>query len=293
MVTAVLCPECNRALEARPVVAKRPHSWNDLVYRCEDCGWGWSNARLPSARRRITREPWRNVPEEVRDGLGEVLAGAVNVRNQKPKAWKFCSETSEDAVTWTVVRGLQQLGKLELLLPPELRSHVAGEPSVLLWGVPAGGDEAQALAKELESVSTRLHENPRSRTEPDVILAWRELLVVVEAKLGSRNERKAADYAGWPLYTDSRAFTGTEAAVAATGLYELVRNWRFGWELAGTRPFLLMNLGRESLEADAWRLGPGLSLSERRMLRTRQWSEVIPDGVEWFRVYAEQKKLLT
>ncbi len=117
--------------------------------------------------------------------------------------------------------------------------------------------------------------------------------MIVEAKLGSRNDRKAADYAGWPLYSDSRAFTGPEAAVAAAGLYELARNWRFGWELAGPRAFLLLNLGRESLEADAEKLRQVLSLSERRMLRTRQWAEVIPDRVEWLRVYAKERKLLT
>ena len=80
--------------------------------------------------------------------------------------------------------------------------------------------------------------------------------------------------------------------MATTGLYELVRNWRFGWELAGPRAFLLMNLGRDSLEADARRLGTVLSLSERRMLRTCQWSQVIPDSVEWLRVYAERKLLI-
>ena len=89
---------------------------------------------------------------------------------------------------------------------------------MLLWGVAAAGDEAHALATELERVSTRLGENPRSRTEPDVILAWHELLVIVEAKLGSRNERKATKYRGWCRYTDSLAFATTEAAAAATGL---------------------------------------------------------------------------
>lgn len=54
-----------------------------------------------------------------------------------------------------------------------------------------------------------------------------------------------------------------------------------------------MNLGRESLEADSRRLAPVLSLSERRMLRTRRWSDVIPDGAEWLRVCAEERKLLT
>ena len=162
MLAVVVCPECGSTLEPRSVDAKRPQSWNDLVYRCEDCSWGWSNARLPSARRRIARESWQNVPEQVREGLDEVLAAAVNTRNLKPKAWKFCSETSEDAVTWTVVRGLQQLGELEMLLPPELRSRAAGEPSLLLWGAVAGGDEAQALAKKLERISTRLREKPHS-----------------------------------------------------------------------------------------------------------------------------------
>ena len=221
------------------------------------------------------------MPSQVQHGLDNILANACNERNRKTKAWKFCSERSEDAVTWTVTRALQQHGHLDLLLPPDLRSVATGEPSVLLWGAPAGGPEPDELAEALERTSTSLGEHPSSRTEPDVVVAWRKLLMIVEAKLSSRNDVKRPDYNGWHLYTDSSVFRVPPAAVAATGLYELVRNWRFGCELAGSKGFVLVNLGRDSLNADSRTLLPVLVTSQRRQFRTRLCSDVLPAEEEW------------
>ena len=84
MLTVVVCPECGRALNPRADEASRPECWDDLMYRCEDCGWGWSNARSPSARRRITRSRGETF-EEVREGLAEMLAGAVKCAKSRSK----------------------------------------------------------------------------------------------------------------------------------------------------------------------------------------------------------------
>lgn len=64
---------------------------------------------------RITREPELNVPPEARDGLSATLDGAANVVNRATKREKFCSANSEDAVTWTVARGLLAAGALRAI----------------------------------------------------------------------------------------------------------------------------------------------------------------------------------
>lgn len=40
----VRCPSCNQRLVARAVAGGVPHSWDDLVYRCDDCELGYSNS---------------------------------------------------------------------------------------------------------------------------------------------------------------------------------------------------------------------------------------------------------
>lgn len=61
---------------------------------------------------RITAEPQLNVPPQAASGLAATLAGAINVHNWSVKWQKFCSERSEDAVTWTVVAGLREVAGL-------------------------------------------------------------------------------------------------------------------------------------------------------------------------------------
>ena len=281
----IVCDTCGRILERRLVKAGAPHAWDDLAFRCDDCDRGFSNAASPGARRRITRTAEMNVPEQVREGLGLILDRAVNVQNRPMKRWKFCSDRSEDAVTWTVVRALQRRTELSRLLPSELAHLARGEPALLLWGAPAGGPGAEKLADRLAEVSSALGERPNSRTEPDVVVAWPELLLIVEAKLGSRNDLKPHGYGGWSLYTKN-------PALKETGLYELVRNWRIGDELAGDRAFVLCNLAPEPLDRDVEVLRRLLPLGRRRALVTRRWADVVPADEEWLVVYGRSRRAL-
>lgn len=275
----------------RPVPGSVPHSWDDLVYRCDGCGIGWSNAREPRIRRRLTRAPEMNVPPQVRDGLNEVLVAAVNVRNRASKRWKFCSDRSEDAVTWTVVRGLQQLGRVDALLPADAHSRYSDAPSVLLWGAPTGDPGATGLADRLARISKQLGERPTSRTEPDVVVEWPDLVAVVEAKLGSTNDRKPAEYRGWDLYVDG-TFTAPAATVGGTGLYELVRNWRIGSELAGERRFVLVNLGTADLNDDDAALRAVITESSSGRIVARTWADVLQETGGWLRAYGEAMRLI-
>jgi hypothetical protein len=199
-----------------------------------------------------------NVPPEVRGGVVETLALAVNERNRANKAIKFGYSTSEDALTWTVFKHLHESGTLLNVLRRAglpIPDGAARPEAMLLWGVPlppdrAGDGRGRRLRARLEAVADRLGEDPRSRTEPDVVIDVGDFGVfVIEVKHRSGTDVKAAGYAGWDRYYPAQSPVPYAAAMRASGCYELARNWRFGLELAADppRPFTLACLGPENL----------------------------------------------
>lgn len=284
----IRCPECGTVLEERGQLGIVPHTWEELAYRCDSCGVGYSNSVDPTSRRVIVRSPDRNVPEEARQGVVDVLNHAVNERNRASKRWKFCSSASEDALTWAAVQALRQSGQLAQLVPPDL-VPADEEPSVLLWGVPVAGPDAPSLADRLARISSELGERPTARTEPDVILSWDGVLAVVEAKLASRNDLKPPGHRGWQLYYSRSCFDASFEAVAATGLYELARNWRIGFELAGERSFVLVNLAPVALDADAVVLQRVTAETPMRRFATRTWREVLAGAPAWVCEFAVER----
>jgi hypothetical protein len=289
----VIEPDSNVLLRLgrRRTAAKR----EDCIYRCT-CGASYSNAVSSGARVLMSASPKLNVPQPVQAGVAAALAGAVNETNLKNKAAKFCFETSEDAVTWTVFKGLQQAGRLAAAAP----GATDDEPCLLLWGAALSGERATQVAAELRRVSLELGEDPRRLTEPDVILSWGELLVFVEAKYKSANDKKPG-YAQFPRYTEGRPdlFTGSPHDVAAAGYYELTRNWRIGVEVAerlGVSEFLLVNLGAKALAQSSSEFAATIQQTPQRRFSHRRWAQVLDAASPlepWLTEYASTRKLQT
>jgi hypothetical protein len=245
----------------------------------------------------IHARPQDNVPEEVHEGLDETLADAINETARGSKRSRFAFETSEDAVTWTVIRGLQQADQLAALLPPGERPQ--GAASLLLWGAPVGGPDSLRIAEELVSVSDALDERPRRRSEPDVVIAWKRVLVVVEAKHRARNDKKPADYPNWWRYLDREDLFAVPAAeVRALGFYELVRNWRIAAALGerlGAARTVLVNLGPPTIASSAEAFGKQLAQSPGLSFVHRIWSAVLADAdvlPGWLEDYAARRRLM-
>jgi hypothetical protein len=274
--TSMTCRVCGEAIDPDPVLADAPvraNGYAACIYRC-GCGAGYSNARDAAARRLVWCAPELNVPAEVRVGVLEVLAQAVNITNRPQKREKFCSEMSEDAVTWTVIRALQSLGRLDILAG---RAATGSAPSLLLWGVPVGLGADARVADELAAVSRSIGESANYRSEPDVILAWPDLVMFVEAKYRSPNEERP-NRRGFDRYLECESlFAVSAAAVRAAGFYELTRNWRIGSELADRldRRFTLLNLGSSAIEASASRFASLLNQGERRLFQYQSWAELL------------------
>ena len=265
----------------------------DSIYRCR-CGVSYSNATREAKRVLIRARPELNVPEPVRSGLAQVLAQSVNATNRGSKQERFCFETSEDALTWTVVRYLESVGRLDALLDREPPAGVM--PSVLFWGAPSPDSLAIEMAQLLEKISSGLRENPDRRSEPDVIVVWPELAVLVEAKYRSGNDRKP-DYQNFDRYLDRAGLFAVPAEkVKRDGYYELARNWRIGVELAERlhTSFLLINLGPPRIGQTAADFARTLVQTAERRFIHRSWSAVLTalGPIEsWFDAYARTLNL--
>jgi hypothetical protein len=283
------------------VKVERATAYASADHECSECGLRYSNSRDMAGRTAFTPRPAGNIPVEIAEGLGPVLANSINEVNRRKKTDWFCASTSEDAITWSVFRWLQQAGKASIL--PEL-CHTrtpAGQASLLLWGAPAGGPDAESLRDLIIEVSDSFGEDRRRRTEMDVLLVWPDLVMVVEVKYRSPNDRRAGR-CGPRLaqYVTAEFFAAECAEVDREGYYELVRNWALGARLAQRlgRRFLLVNLAPAARRSDVERFLPQLKVAEDRRIAFVSWGE-LADAMErddstpeWLREYLTARQLL-
>lgn len=272
---------CGRTIEPDPRFVEKvwgATSYTTCVYRCE-CGRGYSNAAVASARTCITDAPSRNVPAAVSEGLEEVLAAALNVRNRRSKREKFCFSSSEDAVTWTIFRWLESANALSFVPKSAGLLDPDGSSTILFWGAPSSGEDrrADALRSELVGVSDELGEGSDSRTEPDVVISWPGLLASVEVKYRAPNDLQPG-YAKFGRYTDrADLFTVAPSEIARRGYYELVRNWRIGVGVAERLDarFALINLGPQRLAARTPDLADVFKAAPGRQFASLSWKDLL------------------
>jgi len=254
---AMPCPVYGEPMQGRAYVpnakggATATSSYATCLRRCEEHGIGYSNAQQEPVK--IHQDPLRNIPEQVHGEAIATLGQAINTRNRPNKLRKFAFETSEDAVTWTVFKYLHGSENLRAVLTHlgcDIAAHAQAEPTLLLWGVPVPLENPAGVAVHdaLVGVSDALGERATSRSEPDVILDFADFgAVFAEVKYCSPNEFKAPDRHGWPTYLDNGGAFQSVEQVRNSGQYELTRNWRILWGLAGHRPLALINIAPAAL----------------------------------------------
>lgn len=310
---SVPCPQCDRILksdEFKPNAqggARRASGYESCLRRCDDCGIGLSNANTDDLERLtiIHRDPFARLPDWLREGWQETMDQALNVRNRPKKKARFGHSTSEDHVTWTVFRFLQCQG----ILGKTLRRVGIGpdtepprEPTMLLWGVPSpiGDPEGTAVRERIEGVLNQIGEYQDFRSEPDLVLDFQQAgLALVEVKYRSGNAKEPRSSSGWNLYLKStQAFRDPEM-VRRSGLYELARYWRIGCDLAGERPFTLVNLGLDDLFTghageEIERFHACLKRRTTRCFKTLAWADLlrrVDVSPSWFQTYLQGRGL--
>ena len=265
VLPALPCSRCGKQLIPTAGSRKRANSFTDCLRRCESCQIGYSNAMQDPTT--IYCNPFDNIPAQVRCNLKEVLAQSLNVRKRNRKRVEIGFSTSEDAVTWTLFSylALHETGAFERLGRRWLGVPVK-PPTVLFWGVPVPqARKGYKIRDRLISILDRIGEASTRRSEPDIVIDYDRCgLIFIEVKLNSKNDsstdlNKMERYiAGNPAFVDS-------AKVKLSGLYQLTRNWRIGWDLAAGRPFRLVNLGPKTLFAR-----PG------QLDNFREWARSLP-----------------
>ncbi len=296
----MLCKGCGQMIMPDlSLPPKRTLLWAKCIFRCE-CGGSYSNSKEPQKRIWIWREPASNVPPNVREGLDSILARCLNARHRHGKRHAFGSLNSEDAVTWTIFRALQMYhlrNLLAALVAPH--SNTSSEPIMLLWG--ASADEGGTLLRtRLVAILDGLGENPQQFSEPDVILVWPNLVIFIEVKYTSPNEKKPG-YENFVRYLDhTDLFAVPTEEVKQSGYYELTRNWRIGTEFAGSKEFVLVSLGPSPLKHDAEDFRQQLAETGDRRFAFLQWQDLI-DAMyaildvlpPWLANYIDDRKLTT
>jgi hypothetical protein len=239
---SLICPKCGEELTvlAAPVITAS--SYHDCLRKCEDCGVGYSNAtKNPTA---IWRDPTHNVPGPVRAGVLQTLNCSLNKRNRGSKRIKFGFSTSEDAVTWVVFSYLTAEAPNALIKLGERWLGTRVEtPTVLLWGVPIlPSITGKSIRNRLIQISNALGEAPMRRTEPDIVLDFDlKGSIIIEVKLAAKND-ETTDVSKMDQYLLNTAAFSSSENIKASRLYQLTRNWRFGWDLAAQRSMRLVNL---------------------------------------------------
>jgi len=255
----IKCPKCGGLIESDNFTPKSrggappATSFDACLRRCDKCGIGYSNAQNPDGVVKIYRNPLDNIPPEVHNGALETVSKALNKINRENKLKKFAFETSEDAVTWTVFNYLKQrklicesikLSGVDWLISTDI------EPAIFLWGVPMLGDDRRGIdiKKNLITILNQIGEDPRKYSEPDVIIDFERIgVVVIEVKYRSPNDRLNEKSLKWEKYLYNSSAFSDIASVKKTGYYELGRNWRIAWDLAGDRSMALINIGPHAI----------------------------------------------
>ena len=310
-LTNLKCSKCGLLIESENFTpnsrggAPPATSFESCLRHCEKCGIGYSNIKNPSGVVKIYRNPLDNIPPEMHDGALETLSIALNEFNRENKLKKFAFETSEDALTWTVFNYLKQK---RLLCESVKRSGVKWlnrmeiEPTILLWGVPMfeTGQRGNDIRNQLINILFQIGEEPRKYSEPDVILDFGNIGVVfIEVKYRSSNERIDEKHPKWGKYLKNSSAIADINGVKKTGYYELARNWRIAWDLAGDRSIALLNLGPNSLfkGADGKRIrefGNCLNQGASHKFIDVTWKrflEGMPAAPGWFNQYLKERNL--
>ena len=268
-------------------------SYDGCYFKCK-CGVAYSNAASEKNRTLVHKKLEDNVPSAVHNDLRAVLAQALNVRNRPPKLERFAFETSEDAITWTVFRFLQQHGDI----CSALGLVASTTRQVLYWGTEWPLVSVSPIRSELEHLLTnQLDENPNSHSEPDLLVVTHAQVAIVEVKYRSRNAVQTGHGRFRKYVNYDPLLFAYPSAVPQAGHYELTRNCVIVHELArrlGLQP-LLINLGPDRIEASADAFASSLSPSTKNAFRFLSWPDLIqklpPSLPTWMDEYIRSRRL--
>lgn len=290
-LTPMECRLCKRLLTPSSTeLGRTAASFKDCFYQCGDCRVGYTNSRSAETRTLIYDSWERNIPPEVHSDLLSCIARSLNKRSRSNKLQRLSFESSEDAVTWTVFRYLQQQSLWKSVFGLE-------NPRVFYWGAefPSSSTNGPDIQRSLIDVLVGIGDSKSSLSEPDILLVTDSSIVTIEVKYYSPNSVQRR-YRGFNAYlTAAPGIFRDTLQVADAGYYELTRNVVFTKLLADKLncDWKVINLGMPHVATSAAKFAKGLTDPSR--FESLIWPNlcrlISTPRVAWFDSYLRQKKL--
>lgn len=196
-------------------------------------------------------------------------------------------DNSEDALTWNVVRGLEQCGLLADLL-----SSIHGSPldglELLYWGY---SQAEGGIWSELKAARKTFGELPQRGSEPDLIVRTNQALFLIEAKFTSTidthpsKSARPASKKGYLSGADGWFYhvfqTDYDSIAILSQKYELMRFWLLGSHIAkrlGLAFYLVSLTPTAQVDQTLAQFGPHLAESEAWHFVATAWEEIYHFG---------------
>ncbi|MBR5033251.1 MAG: hypothetical protein IKX70_06250 [Treponema sp.] len=236
-------PEIKRLMTGEKNFLKAAYSFDSCYRVCEKDNIAISNGENP---RIIFKNIESNLPDELNKSpedvikLRNLLINCINQKHTKSKENQFCFYRSEDAFTWAYFGYICKFNFLPFL--QEKLQLVDKIESILFWGSPYFNISDIDFRDSLISVSDLYNENKTSRSEPDIVICTSKEILFIEVKIDSNNPRLSPiQKAKVQKYYNKKYYKDFDKASC---LYELVRNWTLGNEMASQlhKAFKLINL---------------------------------------------------
>lgn len=288
----VKCPKCNSVMQEFDVKSKRSAKYEDCIRRCITCEIGASNAQVNPTF--IYRDYRNNIPDNLLKNLDKALENTLNETNRENKKIKMGFSTSEDAVSWIFIKYFLSNNKLPVLQKIlNLEDEIS---EILMWGVPQMTSEPE-YTKKLKNICSKLGEDKKYYTEPDIIIITKSASVFIEVKVKSGNDKQAANNKNYDKYLLDEFYTDIEAAKNSS-YYELIRNWTIG-NMFSKQNFRLINLAPQKLfdkeQSSDFEYFKNSLKGNKRFIQL-SWESVLQTLKEWGienRFYNELKKRIS
>jgi hypothetical protein len=268
------CPLCGSPLSIQPgarPLGETAEAFEDCERICRTCDIGLSNARRPTyIRRRWEDGLWRR---HTAGRLRKVVGSSLNVTARAKKLHRLAHERSEDLLTWNVFSWLEDSAALSRACVTLGLTPSPTSTRIFYWGT----NDRYSFPCPLDTLlQQRFSEVPTSMSEPDVMLVTETTIVVIEAKLGSPNDRQPGRNMTHYL-SGSPGWFASDTEVQAAGYYELTRNWAMGAALAERlqKSFALVHLVRQQDEVDIERTF-GKLVTARGVFKRATWEDFVP-----------------
>jgi hypothetical protein len=234
------CPICGETFLIENIPVKSATKYEDCIRKCTHCTIGLSNAKTNPTI--IYKNYKDNIPKPLHDKLDEILKLSLNQTSHEQKIIRMGFNTSEDALSWIFFSYFVVNDKMDILLKL-LGFDNEDTIDIYFWGGSYSEPSMNNIFRKkiIYILKTKFNETEKYYSEPDIIIETKTKMIFIEVKYNSSNSyekslKKIENYLSEDYYSDIKK-------AHKSLLYELIRNWSIGNEIANGKEYYLLNIG--------------------------------------------------